>query len=57
MHNLETGTPKAELSRRFGVSYRTMRYWVEPVQLDRDMEAGAARYSPCPLAGQKLDSI
>ena len=54
-HYLEKGTPKAELSRRFGVSRRTIHHWVESGQLDRDMEAGAARYSPRPPAGQKLD--
>ena len=54
-HYLEKGTPKAELSRRFGVGRRTIHYWVESGQLDRDMEAGAAQYSPRLPAGQKLD--
>ena len=55
MHDLEMGTPKAELSRRFGVSRQTIHYWVESGQLDRDLEAGAVRYSPRPSAGRKLD--
>ena len=54
--HLEMGTPKAELARCFGVSRRTIHYWVESGQLDGDMEAGAARYSPRPPAGWKLDS-
>ena len=54
-HHLEMGTPKAELSRRFGVSRRTIHYWVESGQLDRDLEAGAAQYSPRPPAVWKLD--
>ena len=56
MHYLEMTTPKAELSRLFGASRRTIHYWVEPGQLDRDLEAAAAQCPPRPLAGRKLDS-
>ena len=35
---LERGVSKAELSRRFGVSRRTIHEWVETGQLDRDLE-------------------
>ena len=54
-HHLEMGTPKAELSRRCGVSRRTIHYWVESGQLDRDLEAGAAQHSPRPSVVRKLD--
>ena len=54
-HYLEMGTSKAELSRCFGVSRRTIHYWMESGQLDRALEAGAARYSARPSAGHKLD--
>ncbi len=37
---LERGVSKAELSRRFGVSRRTIHEWVETGQLDRDLSSG-----------------
>ena len=45
-HYLERGVSKAALSRRFGVSRRTIHEWIETGQLDRDLSSGAARYSP-----------
>ena len=54
-HYLERGVSKAELSRRFGVSRRTIHEWVETGQLDRDLSSGSSRYSPRPPAPQKLD--
>ena len=54
-HCLEDGESKAELARRFGVSRRTIHHWVESGQLDRDAEAGAARYSARPRVAHKLD--
>lgn len=40
---LDRGVSKAELSRRFGVSRRTIHAWVEAGQLDRDPgSAGSA---------------
>ena len=54
-HCLEGGESKAELARRLGVSRRTIHGWVESGQLDRDVEAGAARYSPRPRVAHKLD--
>ncbi len=44
-HYLEAGASKAELARRFGVSRRTIHHWIGSGRLDRDMEAGAARYA------------
>ena len=45
---LEPGVSKAELSRRFGVSRRTIHEWVETGQLDRDLSSGGSRYAPRP---------
>ncbi len=40
-HYLEQGVSKAELSRRFGVSRRTIHYWVKTGQMGRDLSTGA----------------
>ena len=39
-HYLERGVSKMELSRRFGVSRRTIHEWIETGQLDRDLAGG-----------------
>ena len=39
-HYLARGVSKSELSRRFGVSRRTIHAWVESGQLDRDLGSG-----------------
>ena len=54
-HYLEQGVSKAELSRRFGVNRRTIHYWIETGQLDRDLSAGARGYAPRPPVAHKLD--
>ena len=54
-HYLERGVSKAELSRRFGVSRRTIHEWVATGQLDRDLSSGSSRYSPRPPVSHKLD--
>ena len=54
-HYLERGVSKSELSRRFGVSRRTIYEWIEAGDLDRDLEAGVSRYSPRPRREHKLD--
>ena len=54
-HYLERGVSKAELSRRFGVSRRTIHEWIQTGQLDRDLSAGGSRYSPRPPTPHKLD--
>ena len=43
---LDEGVSKTELSRRFGVSRRTIHHWIETGQLDRDLEAGSTRREP-----------
>ena len=54
-HYLERGVSKAELSRRFGISRRTIHAWIESGQLDRDLSSGGSRYSPRPRVAHKLD--
>ena len=54
-HYLEQGVTKAELSRRFGVSRRTIHEWIETGQLDRDLAGGGTRYSPRPAVEHKLE--
>ena len=43
---LDQGVSKAELSRRFGISRRTIHHWIATEQLDRDLAAGDARPAP-----------
>ena len=54
-HYLEQGVSKAELSRRFGVSRRTIHRWVDSGRLDVELSSEAARYSPRPPIPHKLD--
>ncbi|MYH38094.1 MAG: IS21 family transposase [Rhodospirillaceae bacterium] len=54
-HYLDQGISKAELSRRFGVNRRTIHYWIETGQLDRELSAGARGYAPRPPVAHKLD--
>ena len=54
-HYWDQGVSKAELARRFGVSERTIHYWIARGQLDRDLVAGGARYASRPSTRQKLD--
>ena len=52
---LDQGVSKAELSRRFGVSRRTIHYWIKTGQLDRDLAAGKTRQAHRPRRTHKLD--
>ena len=54
-HYLEPGVSKAALSRRFGVSRRTIHAWVETGQLDRALSSGRSRYAPRPAAPHTLN--
>ena len=54
-HYLEQGLSKAELARRFGVSRRTIYYWIATGQLDHHPGSDGAGYSPRPKAPHKLD--
>ena len=52
---LGQGVTKAELSRRFGIARRTIHYWIETGQLDRDLAAGRTRQAPRRRSKHKLD--
>ena len=54
-HYLDQGLSKAELSRRFGVSRRTVGRWIASGDLDRDFSAGERIYAPRPRPAHKLD--
>ena len=54
-HYLDQGVSKAELSRRFGVSRRTIHEWIETCQLDRHLSSGWTRYAARPQGEQRLD--
>jgi len=54
-HFLEQGVGKAELARRFGVSRRTVYYWIERGELDRDLDDEAVSYKPRPPVARKVD--
>lgn len=47
-HYLEQGVGKSELARRFGVSRRTIYYWIKTGQLDRDLDDEPVRYKSRP---------
>ena len=53
-HYLARGVSKAALSRRFGVSRRTIHEWIETGQLERDLSSGRSRYSPRAPVAHKL---
>ena len=54
-HYLDQGVSMAELSRRFGVSRRTIHSWIESGQLDQDLSSGESSYTPRPREAHKLD--
>ena len=54
-HYLDQGLSKAELARRFGLSRRTIHYWIESGQLERELAAGAAGYARRAPMAHKLD--
>ena len=54
-HYLNQGMTKAELSRQFGISRRTIHYWIETAQFDRDLAAGRTEYAPRSRPTHKLD--
>ena len=54
-HYLDQGLTKTELSRRVGVSRRTIHDWIASGQLDRDLATGQTCYLPRPTEAGKLD--
>ncbi len=55
-HYLEQGLTKAAVAEQLGVSRRTVHYWIETGQLDRDISEETTRYGPRPPVPTKLDA-
>lgn len=51
-HYLEQGLSKTAIAERVGISRRTVHYWIDSGQLDRDLDAASVHYPPRPT---KLD--
>jgi transposase len=47
-HYLEQGLSKTAIAERVGISRRTVHYWIESGQLDRDLDATSVHYPPRP---------
>ena len=54
-HYLERGLSKAEVARELGVSRRTVYYWIETGQLERELDNTPVRYAPRPPVARKID--
>lgn len=54
-HYLEQGLSKAELARTLGVSRRTLYYWIDSGQLDRELDNEPVRYAARPAVARKID--
>ena len=54
-HYLEQGLSKAAVAERLGISRRTVYYWVESGQLDRELDDEPVRYRPRPAVTRKVD--
>lgn len=56
-HYLEQGLSKAEVAARLGISRRTVYYWVNSGQLDRELDDEPVRYKPRPAVARKVDAF
>ena len=54
-HYLEQGMTKTAVAEQVGVSRRTVHYWIETGQLDRDVSVETVKYGPRPPVPTKLD--
>ena len=45
-HYLEQGLSKTAIAERVGISRRTVHYWIESGQLERDLDAASVHYPP-----------
>lgn len=55
-HYLEQGLSKGALAERLGISRRTVYYWVESGQLDRELDDEPVRYRSRPPVVRKVDA-
>lgn len=51
------GPNKAEVAARLGISRRTVYYWVNSGQLDRELDDEPVRYKPRPVVARKVDAF
>jgi transposase len=56
-HYLEQGLSKVEVAARLGISRRTVYYWVNAGQLDREIDDEPVRYKPRPAVARKVDAF
>lgn len=56
-HYLEQGLSKAEVAARLGISRRTVYYWVNSGQLERELDDEPLRYKPRPVVTRKVDAF
>lgn len=54
-HYLEQGMTKTAAAKQLGVSRRTVHYWIETGQLDRDVSEWTVAYGPRPSVHCKID--
>ena len=55
-HYLEQGLSKTAVAERLGISRRTVYYWVEAGQLDRELDDEPVRYRARPPVARKVDA-
>ncbi len=53
---LEQGLTKTALAEKLGIHRRTIHYWIDTGQLERDLDEEAARYKARPPVERKIDS-
>jgi len=56
-HYLEQGLSKVEVAARLGISRRTVYYWVNSGQLDRELDDEPVRYKPRPAVARKVNAF
>jgi transposase len=53
---LERGLSKRAIAEKLGISRRTVHYWIEAGQLERDLDEEMVRYAPRPPVKRKIDA-
>lgn len=54
-HYLELGMSRSAIAEQLGISRRTLYYWIDSGQLDRELDEEAVRYGPRPVVPGLLD--